>query len=176
MNKRQRVFVDEYVQCWNATEAAKKAGYSEKTAYSIGHENLSKPEIAEAIQQRLEEVHMSADEALKLMADIARGDIADVFDIHSVGFNVDLQKAKERGKTKLIKKVKQKTTTFIAKKESDEDREVTEVEVELYSAESALDKILRVHGKYKDGLDITSDGKKVEIVVRYADDRDDPEK
>ena len=37
----------------NATEAAKRAGYSEKTAYSIGFENLRKPEIQEAIQEAM---------------------------------------------------------------------------------------------------------------------------
>ena len=45
MNVRQQKFCDYYLQSGNATEAAKKAGYSEKSAYSIGEENLKKPEI-----------------------------------------------------------------------------------------------------------------------------------
>lgn len=53
--KRQR-FVEEYCACWNATKAAIRAGYSEKTAYSIGHELLRKPEILAAIKQRMEEL------------------------------------------------------------------------------------------------------------------------
>ena len=46
LTEKQARFVAEYLVDLNATEAAIKAGYSEKTAYSIGFENLRKPEIA----------------------------------------------------------------------------------------------------------------------------------
>ncbi len=49
MSPKQQRFVEEYLVDHNATQAAIRAGYSEKTAYSIGHENLKKPEIAAAI-------------------------------------------------------------------------------------------------------------------------------
>lgn len=49
LNPRQTRFVAEYLKDLNATQAAIRAGYSERTAYSIGHENLNKPEIAAAI-------------------------------------------------------------------------------------------------------------------------------
>ncbi len=49
MSPKQRRFAEEYLVDHNATQAAIRAGYSEKTAYSIGHENLKKPEIAAAI-------------------------------------------------------------------------------------------------------------------------------
>ena len=49
MPPKQRAFCDYYLACGNATEAAIKAGYSEKTAYSIGAENLRKPEIHQFI-------------------------------------------------------------------------------------------------------------------------------
>lgn len=55
MTPKQEIFVDEYLACFNATEAAKRAGYSEKTAYSIGQENLTKPEIKQAIAQAMNE-------------------------------------------------------------------------------------------------------------------------
>jgi phage terminase small subunit len=42
--------VDEYAIDFNATQAAIRAGYSPKTAYSIGAENLTKPEIKAALQ------------------------------------------------------------------------------------------------------------------------------
>jgi len=50
LTQKQRIFCHEYVVDWNATRAAKVAGYSETTAYSIGHENLSKPEIKAYIE------------------------------------------------------------------------------------------------------------------------------
>ena len=43
---KQQRFIDEYPKDLNATEAAKRAGYSAKTARSIGQENLTKPDIA----------------------------------------------------------------------------------------------------------------------------------
>jgi len=49
MTPKQQRFVTEYLIDLNATQAAIRAGYSENTAYAIGYENLSKPEIAEAI-------------------------------------------------------------------------------------------------------------------------------
>lgn len=42
---KQKRFCEEYIFDFNATRAAKVAGYSEQTAYSIGNENLKKPEI-----------------------------------------------------------------------------------------------------------------------------------
>ena len=51
MNARQRKFAQLYASDPNATQAAIKAGYSEKTSYSIGQENLKKPEIVEYIQE-----------------------------------------------------------------------------------------------------------------------------
>ena len=150
LTHKQQLFVDEYLKCWNAAEAARRAGYPEKSAYNIGWQNVRKLEISEAIKARLDEVHVSADEALKLNADIARGDIAEVMDISSVGFNLDMQAAQEKGMTRLIKKVKQKTTTYLAKSKSGEDREVTELEIELYPADAAIERAMRVHGLFKD--------------------------
>ena len=54
MTDKQELFIKEYLIDMNATAAAKRAGYSEKTAYSIGQENLNKPEIKQAIQEELE--------------------------------------------------------------------------------------------------------------------------
>ncbi len=51
LTDKQEMFCREYVVDWNATRAAIAAGYSEKTAYSIGNENLKKPEIKEYIEE-----------------------------------------------------------------------------------------------------------------------------
>ena len=53
MNARQQCFVQEYLVDLCATKAAIRAGYSEKTAANIGHENLRKPEIEAAIQEAM---------------------------------------------------------------------------------------------------------------------------
>lgn len=54
LNDKQKRFVDEYLVDLNATAAAKRAGYSEKTAYSMGQRLLKKVEIQAAIQKRQE--------------------------------------------------------------------------------------------------------------------------
>ena len=72
--KRQR-FVEEYLIDLNATQAAIRAGYSAKTAGSIGEEILKKPEIQEAIQAamkaRSERTEITADRVLKELGRIA---------------------------------------------------------------------------------------------------------
>lgn len=50
LTAKQQRFCEEYVIDCNATQAAIRAGYSAKTAYSIGDENLKKPEIQECLQ------------------------------------------------------------------------------------------------------------------------------
>lgn len=52
LTAKQLRFIDEYSLSHSASDAARKAGYSIKTAGSIGHENLKKPEILAAIQVR----------------------------------------------------------------------------------------------------------------------------
>ena len=151
LTNKQKVFIDEYLKSFNATASAISAGYSEKTAYSIGWENLRKPEIKKAISARLDEIHMSADEALKLLSDIARGDIGEA--VNEFGA-IDLGELHRQGKTRLIKKVRQKTVTKLAKSESDEDVEIHDTEIEFYPADSALRDILKIHGKYKDDVNL----------------------
>lgn len=51
LTPKQERFCEEYAACGNATQAAIKAGYSQKTAYSIGQENLKKPEIIAKIRE-----------------------------------------------------------------------------------------------------------------------------
>ena len=79
LTDKQRRFVDEYLVDLNATQAAIRAGYSEKTAYSIGNENLSKPEIAEAIQaaqaERAKRTEITQDMVLRELAKIGFSDI-----------------------------------------------------------------------------------------------------
>jgi len=51
LNEKQKRFCDEYVIDYNATQSAIRAGYSEKTAYSIGQRMLKKVEIQKQIAE-----------------------------------------------------------------------------------------------------------------------------
>lgn len=79
LTEKQRRFVDYYVETGNKTEAAKKAGYSEKTAASIGDENLRKPAIKAAIDARLRELEgkriAKADEVMQFLTSTLRGEV-----------------------------------------------------------------------------------------------------
>ncbi|WP_244529164.1 terminase small subunit [Mesorhizobium muleiense] len=68
----------------NATQAAIRAGYSQKTAAAVGHENLTKPEIKAAIDaarvERSQETKIDAAWVLTRLAAEAVADIADIYD------------------------------------------------------------------------------------------------
>jgi len=82
LTAKQKAFVREYIVWRNATKAAKKAGYSEKTAGVIGHENLRKPQIAEAIkkedQKNAEELGITQRRLLDELAKLAFTDLPDL--------------------------------------------------------------------------------------------------
>lgn len=79
LTEKQRRFVDYYVETGNASEAARRAGYSEKTAGWIGQENLQKPTIKAAVDARLRELEgkriAKADEVLQFLTSILRGKV-----------------------------------------------------------------------------------------------------
>ena len=84
LTQKQAQFVEEYLIDLNATQAAIRAGYSEKTARFIGQENLTKPNIAvviqEAMSERSERVQIDADYVLRRHAEIDQMDVADILD------------------------------------------------------------------------------------------------
>lgn len=73
LTPKQERFVAEYLVDLNATQAAIRAGYSEDSAGSIGHENLTKPEIQEAIAaaqaERLARIHVDQDYVLRTVVE-----------------------------------------------------------------------------------------------------------
>lgn len=147
MTQKKRVFIDEYPRDFNATRAAKAAGYSPRTAYSSGQRLLKDVEVQAAIQAHVAEVTMGKDETLLRLSDVARGDIADLMDLTEDGYTFKLMVQDENGnlivnpKTKLIRKIKQKVTTIGGSVE----REIVETELELYSSLEALEKIGEAH-------------------------------
>lgn len=78
LTAKQQKFVDSYVESGNATKAALSAGYSKKTAYQMGAENLKKPQIKATIKAhmaRLEDAKIAkADEVLRYLTEVLRGE------------------------------------------------------------------------------------------------------
>ena len=150
LTDKQKLFADLYLgeARFNATKAAKMAGYSEKSAYEIGSQNLRKVEIAGYIDNALRGMTLGANEVLARLTQIANGSIEDVLDEDG---KFDYKEAKKLGKLPLLKKLKRKTTS--KKVDVQEDGEEStletsmvfeEVEFEMYSAHEAL----RDLGKY----------------------------
>ena len=79
LTDKQRAFIDHYLVCLNATEAARLAGY--KSPRQMGSENLSKPYIRQQIDKRLKSKTMTADEVIARLDEQARADIGVFFKV-----------------------------------------------------------------------------------------------
>jgi phage terminase small subunit len=81
LTERQKRFVDEYVITGNASMAARNAGYSEKTAFRTGQENMQKPAIKAAIDAKLKEIEShktaTAQEVIEFLTSVMRGEITE---------------------------------------------------------------------------------------------------
>lgn len=157
LTNKQQAFISEYLKDFNATQAAIRAGYSEKTAYAIGHENLKKPDIAAEIQARIAERAMSSDEVLIRLAEQARGEYGRY--VHEDGY-VEIDKMVKDGKAHLIKAVKpgQYGTVY-----------------EFYDAQSALALIGRHHKLFVDRTELTGqDGQAITYIIenRGSDEKE----
>ena len=77
MTAKQKRFCDEYLVDMNATQAAIRAGYSAKTAYAIGQENLKKPMLRKYIDDRMgqkeKELIADSDEVMRYLTSVLRG-------------------------------------------------------------------------------------------------------
>jgi phage terminase small subunit len=81
MNEKQKAFADYYIETLNATESAKRAGYSAKTAEAQGSRLLTNVKVKTYIQERLnskeKERIASQDEVLERLTAIMRGEVKD---------------------------------------------------------------------------------------------------
>jgi len=81
LTEKQKRFIDYYIETANATESAKRAGYSSKTAKNIGAENLTK--LNYFIQERLQQLEdsriASQEEVLQYLTKVMRGEEKDQF-------------------------------------------------------------------------------------------------
>lgn len=156
LSLKEKVFCLEYVKDWNATRAAKAAGYSEHSAASIGPENLKKPQIQAEIKRIFDEKAMSAEEVLARLADQARGTHRPFIKIDKDGFvYFDFSQPEALENLHLIKKIKTKRERqIIGKGEEAVTWEGEWVEVELHDPQSALQLIGRAHKLFNDNINV----------------------
>ena len=154
---KQIQFVAHYLICWNGAEAARRAGYSVKTAAVIAHENLTKPYIRSLIDERMKQVAMSAGEVLARLSDMARASLDDVINPDD---EFDLTLARASGKMHLVKKIKRTQHT------NDDGFTTRTTEIELHDAQAALVQLGKYHKLFTDKSEL-GDGKEVVIKVVY---------
>jgi phage terminase small subunit len=139
LTTKQALFVEHYLgdAFFNATEAAKRAGYKGRrsTLGQVGHENLKKPEIKRRITERLNAAGMTAEECLARLTRQARGDIGQFI---TEDGSIDLKAIKEVGSTDLIKTI------------SDTDKGTR---IDLYSAQDALKLIGQSYGLFRERVE-----------------------
>jgi hypothetical protein len=164
LTAKQRDFVEQYLLCLNATEAARRAGYTHPNKQ--GPANLVKLGIQAAVSAGFALRAMPADEVLARLADMARGSADDFVTIYESPLHdvtgqpiidkegqpivryfpsLDLEKARERGMLHLIKKV-----SYTAHGPS----------VELYDAQAALALLAKHHALLVERLEHSGPGGK----------------
>jgi phage terminase small subunit len=159
LSAKHQQFINEYLTCWNATEAYRRVyDCSYEAANANGSKLLVNASIADELQRRIDENAMSANEVLALLASHARGDIDDY--LSEDGF-FDLKKARAAKRTKLIRKFKTRTTTRTMGKAKET---TVETEFELYDAQAAATLLGKHHKLFTEKTEITGkDGGAMQI-------------
>ena len=124
LTRKRQAWLEEYLRCWNATEAARRVGYAHPNTQ--GPRLLLDVGIQEAIQERLTELKMSADEVLVRLSDMARADISEFITDYGA---IDWDKVRKQGY--LVKKVLH--------------RRGENSQIELYDSQSALSLLGKHH-------------------------------
>lgn len=154
LTNKQQAFVEAYLaNGFNGVKAAREAGYkgTDGTLRVVAHENLTKPNISELVQQRIKDMAMGADEALARLSMQARGDITTF-----LGLSVD--DLKQHPQSHLLHKVKV-TRRYIPSFDDEKPGEVEEkIELEAYNAQAAQLAILKEqHLKAGEATEIVDD-------------------
>lgn len=160
LSNRQRAFIEYYLTCWNASEAARRSGYKGKNADVVGARMLVNVGIAAAIEARMSEMVMGANEVLMRLGEHARNDGAEYV---TVGENkkpaLDIERMIRDGKQRLIKGITYSRSG--------------DVIVELYDAQSALVHLGRHHKLFTDKVEESGKGEWILRVINGGDDVDD---
>lgn len=167
---KQAAFIDEYLVDMNASAAARRAGYSEKTSDVIGHENLNKPKIAraifEAMQERSKRTQVTADQVVKELARVGFADIRELVKWSEERTAFVPSRDLTEDQAAAVSEVQSETTTS----ERDDGTVETRLKLKLktYDKLSALEKLGKHLGLFTDLVDITSDGNPLDLTVRFV--------
>jgi phage terminase small subunit len=153
LTPKQARFVEEYLVDLNATQAAIRAGYSAKTAYSQGQRLLKNVEVEAAIQKaqdaRANRTEVTVDKVLKELATIGFSDIGTYFDMKDGTIVRRDWSDLPAGATGVIQEVTQEEHTGGRGRDTGKTRRT---KVRLYSKLDALEKIARHLGMFTEKI------------------------
>ena len=156
LTPRQQAFADYYIELGNATEAAKRAGYSKKTAGVIGDENLRKPNIKAYIDLRLakmsEERIATAEEVLQTLTRMLRRENKETV---VVTCKIRTSSYDKQGRKEIVEK---------------EEPKLIEIPTRNVDVNKAAELLGKRYGLYTDKVDV-SGGVDLRIQVDYGDDQ-----
>lgn len=157
---KQQLFVEEYLQCWNATAAARAAGYADppKSAYLA----MLHPGIRKLIAQRMAEISMQTEEVILRLTQQARGSIGD-FVVEQQYIDPVTQKPVQK---LVIDMNKVKRLGHLIKKFSYDPQ--GQPRIEMYDAQNALALIGRIYGMFVDKLE-TATTEQIQVQVYIPD-------
>ena len=159
MTEKQKRFCDEYLTDLNATQAAVRAGYSKKTAYSIGEENLRKPEIKEYIEKRMAEKESqliaNQDEVMRYLTAVMRRE-----KMESVVVTLNTEKTSY---------VPDENGTMRKQTVKQEIPQIIEIPAQLRDANKAAELLGKAYGIYTDRIDMDAD-MDLNIRIDYGED------
>jgi phage terminase small subunit len=177
LSSKQQAFIEYYIgeARFNGADAARKAGYPERSARQQASRLLTNDDIQAAIKQRISEIAMSSHEVLVRLSEHARGSMEDFIDVKTM--TVDLQKAADKNQLHLLKKVKVVSRTLIPRdKDEEEITRIDTVEFELYDQQAALALLGKHHKLFVERHELAGkDGKAIPISVQPFSDMDDDE-
>jgi len=158
---KQQLFIDYYLQTFNATKAAKLAGYSDETAKEIGCENLTKPNIKLEIDRRVEETRKRIPtDFIEHLKNQAFFNIADLLDDNG---NINKQKLKDNNIPGIVSGITIQTDSIKIDDQKEAVRE--KVSFKLTDQSKAIEMLSKL-------LKLTDDSVKVNnfILTNVSDD------
>ena len=157
---KQQKFCDEYIRSGNATEAALKAGYRSRTAYSIGNENLKKPELKKYIEEKIKEIESAklatAKETLEYLTSVMRGEQTEtVVTAKGLYKNVEVS-AKDRisAAKELLKRYPVDPLSKMQLRKINAEADLTEARVKAMQGNNTTqeDKVAKMMGELQDAI------------------------
>jgi len=149
LTEKQRLFCEYYVIDWNASKAARRAGYSENTCGAIGHENLKKPEIIAYIDQcKKDTARLAGVSALKNVLELSKIAYSSISHLHNTWIELKDFEALEEDQKAAIESIDTKVEkrTIKVGEGSDIDTEIHFVKIKLFPKIPAIQEINKMLG------------------------------